>query len=95
MFQRNLQGIVVGSALAIVTTALYPVIKDTLRPLAYDLTRQMKYFVVITKEGIEDLVAEVKFERIKKVLIKIFVLRAKVWKRTSQIGFSDKTALGL
>lgn len=70
MFQRNLQGIVVGSALAIVTTALYPVIKDTLRPLAYDLTRQMKYFVVITKEGIEDLVAEVKFERIRKGLDK-------------------------
>ena len=70
MFQRNLQGIVVGSALAIVTTALYPVIKDTLRPIAYDLTRQMKYFVVITKEGIEDLVAEVKFERIRKSLDK-------------------------
>ena len=43
MFRRNIQGIVVGSALAIVTTALYPVIKDTLRPIAYDLTRQMKY----------------------------------------------------
>ena len=74
MFRRNLQGIVVGSALAIVTTALYPVIKDTLRPIAYDLTKQMKYFVVITKEGIEDLVAEIKFERIRKSLDKdIFI----------------------
>lgn len=74
MFQKNLQGFVVGSALAIVTTALYPVIKDTLRPIARDLSKQMKYFVVITKEGIEDLVAEVKFERIRKSLDKdIFI----------------------
>lgn len=70
MFRRNLQGFVVGSALAIVTTALYPVIKETLRPIARDLTRQMKYFVVVTKEGIEDLAAEVKFERIRKSLDK-------------------------
>ena len=74
MIRRNLQGFVVGSALAIVTTALFPVIKETLRPIARDLTRQMKYFVVITKEGIEDLAAEVKFERIRKSLDKdIFV----------------------
>ena len=39
MIRRNIQGILVGSALAIVTTALYPVIKDTLRPLAYDLKK--------------------------------------------------------
>ena len=34
----------------------------------------MKYFVVITKEGIEDLVAEVKFEQMRKSLDKdIFI----------------------
>ncbi len=70
MIRRNIQGILVGSALAIVTTALYPVIKDTLRPLAYDLRRQMKYLAVSTKEGIEDMVAEVKFERMRKSLDK-------------------------
>lgn len=74
MFRRNLNGIVVGSALAIVTTALYPVIKETLRPIAHGLRRQMKYFVVVTKEGIEDLVAEVKFEQMRKSLDKnIFI----------------------
>ena len=74
MLRRNIQGIVVGSTLAIVTTALYPVIKETLRPIARDLTKQMKYFVVITKEGIEDLVAEVKFEQMRKSLDKdIFI----------------------
>lgn len=74
MLRRNIQGIVVGSTLAIVTTALYPVIKATLRPIARDLTKQMKYFVVVTKEGIEDLVAEVKFEQMRKSLDKdIFI----------------------
>ena len=74
MFRRNLQGIVVGSALAIVTTALYPVIKETVRPIAYNLTRQMKFLAVVTKEGIEDMVAEVKFERMRKSLDKdIFI----------------------
>jgi hypothetical protein len=69
-----LQGLVVGSALAAVTTALYPVIKDTFRPIAHDLKKQMKYFAVITKEGIEDIVAEIKFERMKKSLDKdIFI----------------------
>ncbi|MDQ0199111.1 DUF5132 domain-containing protein [Neobacillus ginsengisoli] len=68
MFGRNLQRVVVGSAIAIAATALIPVIKETLRPIARDLTRQMKYFVVITKEGIEDLAAEVKFERLRKSL---------------------------
>jgi len=74
MIRRNLQGIVVGSALAIVATSLYPIIKDTIRPLAYDLKRQMKYLAVSTKEGLEDLVAEVKFERMRKSLDKdIFI----------------------
>ena len=74
MFARNIQRVVVGSAIAIVSTALFPVIKETLRPIARDLTRQMKYFVVITKEGIEDLAAEVKFERLRKSLDKdIFI----------------------
>ena len=70
MIRRNIQGVLVGSALAIVTTALYPVIKDTLRPLAYDLRRQMKYLAVSTKESIEDIVAEVKFERMGNSLDK-------------------------
>jgi hypothetical protein len=74
VFARNIQRVVVGSAIAIVSTALFPVIKETLRPIARDLTRQMKYFVVITKEGIEDLAAEVKFERLRKSLDKdIFI----------------------
>ena len=34
MIRRNLQGIVVGSALAIVATSLYPIIKDTILALS-------------------------------------------------------------
>ena len=78
VFRRNLQGLVVSSALAIVTTALYPVIKDTIRPIARDLRKQMKYFVVVTKEGLEDIVAEVKFERIRKSLDKDIFLESEI-----------------
>ncbi|MCM2536009.1 DUF5132 domain-containing protein [Neobacillus pocheonensis] len=78
MFGRTLQRVVVGSAIAIATTALLPVIKNTLRPIARDLTRQMKYFVVVTKEGIEDLAAEVKFERLRKSLDKDIFIESEV-----------------
>ncbi|WP_141432061.1 DUF5132 domain-containing protein [Bacillus sp. 03113] len=74
MLERNIQRIVVGSALALATTALLPVVKKTLRPIVRDMSRQMKYFIVVTKEGLEDIAAEVKFERMRKSLDKdIFI----------------------
>jgi hypothetical protein len=74
MIERNLQRIVIGSALALATTALLPVVKKTLRPIMLDLSRQMRYLIVATKEEIEDMAAEVKFERMRKSLDKeIFI----------------------
>lgn len=74
MLERNLQRIVIGSAMVLATSALMPVVKNTMRPIVRDMTRQMKYLIVMTKEGIEDFAAEVKFERIRKSLDKdIFI----------------------
>lgn len=66
MIQSNLQRVIVGSALVIATTALIPIARQTLRPVMRDLSKQMKYFLVSAKEGLEDMAAEVKFERMKK-----------------------------
>ncbi|HWO95056.1 MAG TPA: hypothetical protein VNM45_01635 [Bacillus sp. (in: firmicutes)] len=66
MIQSNLQRVIVGSALVIATTALIPIARQTLRPVVRDLSKQMKYFIVSAKEGLEDMAAEVKFERMKK-----------------------------
>lgn len=74
MLERNLQRIVIGSAMVLATSALLPVVKNTMRPIVRDVSRQMKYLIVMTKEGIEDFAAEVKFERIRKSLDKdIFI----------------------
>lgn len=70
MIQRNLQRVIVGSALVIASTAILPIARQTLRPIVGDLSRQMKYLIVSAKEGLEDMVAEVKFERMKKQLDK-------------------------
>jgi hypothetical protein len=68
MVQRGLQRVIVGSALVIASTVILPIARETLRPIMRDLSKQMKYLLVSTKEGIEDIVAEVKFERMKKHL---------------------------
>ena len=46
----------------------FQLLRRLLRPIARDLSKHMKYLFVTTKDGIEDIVAEVKFERIKKHL---------------------------
>ncbi|MDD1515352.1 DUF5132 domain-containing protein [Priestia megaterium] len=70
MMKIGLQRVIVGSALVIASTALLPIAKQTLRPIVRDVSKNMKYMLVCTKEGIEDMVAEVKFERMKKQLNK-------------------------
>jgi hypothetical protein len=70
MIERGLQKVIVGSALIIASATLLPIAKQTLRPVVRDLSRNMRYLLVSTKEGIEDIVAEVKFERMKKQLDK-------------------------
>ena len=66
MIERGLQRVIVGSAIIIASTALLPIAKQTLQPVVRGLSRNMRYLIVSTKEGIEDIVAEVKFERMKK-----------------------------
>lgn len=70
MIERGLQRVIVSSALIIASAALIPIAKKTLRPVVRDLSRNMRYLLVSTKEGLEDMVAEVKFERMKKQLNK-------------------------
>jgi hypothetical protein len=84
VFERNLQRFVVGSALAICATALYPVVKNTLRPIVHDLTKQMKYLIVTTKEGLEDMAAEVKFERVRKSLDNDIFISGNVYETDSE-----------
>jgi predicted neutral ceramidase superfamily lipid hydrolase len=76
--QRGLQRVIVGSALVIASTVILPIARETLRPIVRDLSKQMKYLLVSTKEGIEDIVAEVKFERMKKQLDKDMVIDCEV-----------------
>jgi predicted neutral ceramidase superfamily lipid hydrolase len=76
--QRGLQRLIVGSALVIASTVILPIARETLRPIMKDLSKQMKYLLVSTKEGIEDIVAEVKFERMKKQLDKDMVIDCEV-----------------
>jgi hypothetical protein len=84
MIERNLQRIVIGSALALATTALMPVIKKTLRPIMLDLSKQMRYLIVVTKEEIEDMAAEVKFERMRKSLDKEIFIDSEVYEVENQ-----------
>ncbi len=84
MIERNLQRIVIGSALALATTALLPVIKKTLRPIMLDLSKQMRYLIVATKEEIEDMAAEVKFERMRKSLDKEIFIDSEVYEVENQ-----------
>jgi hypothetical protein len=79
MIERNIQRIVIGSALALATTALLPIVKNTLRPIVRDLSKQMKYLVVAAKEEIEDMAAEVKFERMRKSLDKEIFIDSEVY----------------
>ena len=84
MFERNLQRIVIGSALALATTALLPVVKNTLRPIMLDLSKQMRYLIVATKEEIEDMAAEVKFERMRKSLDNEIFIDSEVYEVENQ-----------
>jgi hemerythrin-like domain-containing protein len=74
MVQRGLQRVIVGSALVIASTVILPIAREALRPIMRDLSKQMKYLLVSTKEGIEDIVAEVKFERMKRHLDKEMII---------------------
>jgi hypothetical protein len=60
------------------------VVKNTLRPIVHDLTKQMKYLIVTTKEGLEDMAAEVKFERVRKSLDNDIFISGNVYETESE-----------
>jgi uncharacterized protein YicC (UPF0701 family) len=70
MFQKHLEKIVIGAAIAMAASVLLPVVKTTLRSLAQsgknegiDLVEKMKGAVQTIKEEVEDIIAEAQFER--------------------------------
>ncbi|WP_018131182.1 DUF5132 domain-containing protein [Effusibacillus pohliae] len=73
--QGNLEKIVTGIALALAAPVVLPIAKNVLRPLAVigirgaeELVNRAKYAVQITREEMEDIIAEAQFERMKKQL---------------------------
>jgi hypothetical protein len=73
MNQKNVEQLIVGTALALSASVLLPIIKTSLRPLSQNsmvsvngLISRARSIVQYTKEEIEDIVAEAQFERVKK-----------------------------
>lgn len=70
---RNLERIIVGTALTLSASTLLPIAKSTLTPLlkmgasgVQTLTRQTKSMAQIIREEMEDIYAEAQFERMKR-----------------------------
>ncbi|KGP73743.1 hypothetical protein [Pontibacillus yanchengensis] len=78
IIQRYVQRALVGSVIVVAGTAIYPVVRQTLRPMVREISKEMNYFIVCTKERMEDMVAEVKFERMKRQLDKLDVIDCEV-----------------
>ncbi|NEU29133.1 DUF5132 domain-containing protein [Paenibacillus polymyxa] len=75
MVQTNFEKIVIGTALAIAASALLPIAKTTFRPIAEagmqggtSLLNRGKSYLQLAREEVEDIIAEAKFERMKKQL---------------------------
>lgn len=75
MLEKNMDKLIVGTALAFAASALWPIVKNTLKPLAAagttgaaGLTDRVQYAVQVARDEIEDIVAEAQFERMKKKL---------------------------
>ncbi|MDP1512793.1 DUF5132 domain-containing protein [Paenibacillus sp. CMAA1739] len=73
--QTNFEKIVIGTALAIAASALLPIAKTTFRPIAEagmqggtSLLNRGKSYLQLAREEVEDIIAEAKFERMKKQL---------------------------
>jgi hypothetical protein len=71
--EKNAEKWIVGAALAFAATTLLPIARQTLRPLAVSgiqgamgLLDKAKSAAQVMKEEVEDIVAEAKFERMKK-----------------------------
>lgn len=77
MIQKNIDKIIIGSALAIAASALLPIAKSTMQPIAAagmqgsaGLMQRARSLLQIAREEMEDIIAEAQFERMKKQLDK-------------------------
>ncbi|NGQ95784.1 DUF5132 domain-containing protein [Brevibacillus sp. SYP-B805] len=77
MITKNLEKIITGAALAVAASALLPIAKMTLRPLAMSgmegvvaLVNRTKALMQIAREEVEDIIAEAQYERLKKQINK-------------------------
>ncbi|WP_042205907.1 hypothetical protein [Paenibacillus durus] len=75
MLERNADRLIVGTALAFAASTLWPIVKNTLKPLAATgmqgaagLTERIQYAMQIARDEMEDIVAEAQFERMRKKL---------------------------
>lgn len=75
MLERNAEKLIVGAALAFAASTLWPIVKNTLKPLAETgmqgtagLTGRIQYAFQVARDEIEDIVAEAQFERMRKQL---------------------------
>lgn len=71
MYQKHLEKIVVGAAMALAASALLPVVKATLRGTGgadrgegMDILEKVKGGFQTIREEVEDIIAEAQFERL-------------------------------
>lgn len=77
MIQKNLDKIIIGTALTVAASALLPIAKETFRPIVANgmqggssLFQRARSIVQMAREEVEDIVAEAQFERMKQQLDK-------------------------
>ncbi|SDN73434.1 hypothetical protein SAMN04487897_104238 [Paenibacillus sp. yr247] len=81
MIQKNIDKIIIGTALTIAASAILPIAKSTLQPIAAagmqgsgGLLQRAKSLLQLAREEVEDIIAEAQFERMKKQLDKEIAL---------------------
>ncbi|NOV04338.1 DUF5132 domain-containing protein [Paenibacillus planticolens] len=75
MIQKNIDKIIIGTALTVAASALLPIAKSTLQPITEagiqgsgGLLTRVRSLLQIAREEVEDIIAEAQFERMKKQL---------------------------
>mgnify|MGYP001351526666 CR=1 FL=1 len=76
MLHKNAEKLIAGAALAFAASTIWPIVKNTLKPLAETgiqgaasgLTDRLRYAVQVARDEIEDIIAEAQFERMRKRL---------------------------
>ncbi|MBN8235658.1 hypothetical protein JF544_10390 [Halobacillus kuroshimensis] len=79
MFLRFIQTAAVGSVVLITGSAVFPVIKRTIRPTMRKVSYEMKFLLVRSGERMQDMVDEVKFERMKRAMANIDTIECEVY----------------